>query len=167
MKPLFQDEVQLAGWSDSHTGGAKVTFWLSDPAQLEAFRLLTIRKGNTAGQRMACVLVEIGDDEKPVPPPEAGNPASEKPGPLCMEAIGLCKHPEFYQWAMPVYDRLLGGNGFGSGDIDATEMTVEAFSAHAIKVICNVDSRKELDTDPSAGRRFVELIRVPFLKRNK
>ena len=43
--PLFSDEVQLAGWSDSHTSGAKVTFWLSDPSQLDAFRGMTERKG--------------------------------------------------------------------------------------------------------------------------
>lgn len=66
MTPTFQDEVQLAGWSETHTGGPKVTFWLQDAEQLAVFKALTARKGNTAGHRFACVLVEIGDDEQPV-----------------------------------------------------------------------------------------------------
>lgn len=66
--PVFQDELMLAGWSETHTGGAKVTFWLPDASALDAFRTMTVKKGNTAGQRFACVLVEIGDDEQPVEP---------------------------------------------------------------------------------------------------
>lgn len=66
LKPTFQGEVQLAGWKETHTSGVTVTFWLQNPEELDAFRALTVRKGNTAGHRFACVLVEIGDDERPV-----------------------------------------------------------------------------------------------------
>ena len=69
--PMFHSEVQLAGWSESHNGGCKVTFWLAQPSDLDAFRAMTVRKGNTAGQRLACALVEIGDDEQPVQAPAA------------------------------------------------------------------------------------------------
>lgn len=62
----FQGEVQLAGWKETHSSGVTVTFWLPDTADLDAFRALTVRKGNQAGHRFACVLVEIGDDEQPV-----------------------------------------------------------------------------------------------------
>jgi hypothetical protein len=66
--PTFSGEFQLAGWSESHNGGCKVTFWLADPSELDAFRAMTVRKGQQAGHRLAAVLVEIGDDEQPVQP---------------------------------------------------------------------------------------------------
>ncbi|CAB3972268.1 MULTISPECIES: hypothetical protein [Burkholderia] len=67
--PTFHGEMQLAGWSETHTGGCKVTFWLHDPADLEAFRTLTVRKGNQAGHRFMVAMVEIGDDEQPIQQP--------------------------------------------------------------------------------------------------
>ena len=66
MQPTFSGEIQLAGWSESHTGGCKVTFWLQSTEDLDAFRALTVRKGNTAGHRFMAALVEIGDDEQPI-----------------------------------------------------------------------------------------------------
>ena len=63
----FQGELMLAGWKDTHNGGATVTFWLPDPAELEVFRGMTAKKGNVAGQRFMAVLVEVGDDEKAAP----------------------------------------------------------------------------------------------------
>lgn len=71
MIPTFQGEVQLAGWRESHNSGATVTFWLPSSDDLNPFRGLTAKKGNTAGHRFACVLVEIGDDEQPVQPIQA------------------------------------------------------------------------------------------------
>ncbi|WYX08203.1 hypothetical protein WJ978_19770 [Achromobacter xylosoxidans] len=68
----FQGEVMLAGWSQTHNGGAKVTFWLQDDTDLEAFKAMTVAKGKTAGQRLALVAVEIGDDEQPVVSREQG-----------------------------------------------------------------------------------------------
>lgn len=63
--PTFSGEVMLAGWKETHTGGAVVSFFLPDPADLDVFRGLTVRKGGTAGHRFMAVLVEIQDDEKP------------------------------------------------------------------------------------------------------
>lgn len=84
-KPIFSDEVMLAAWKESHTSGAQITLWLADPAQLDVFRGMTVRKGNTAGQRLMCVLVEIGEDEKPVAkreePAPAATPAAPERGP--------------------------------------------------------------------------------------
>jgi hypothetical protein len=68
IRPTFSGEFQLAGWSESHNGGCKVTFWLADSSDLDAFRAMTVRKGQQAGHRLAAVLVEIGDDEQPVQP---------------------------------------------------------------------------------------------------
>ena len=63
LDPAFQGELWLLGWRESHSGGATVTFQLSDPSELDAFRRMTVSKGKVAGQRLACVLVEIQDDE--------------------------------------------------------------------------------------------------------
>ena len=66
MKTTYQGEVQLAGWGETHTGGCKVTLWLPSAEDLEPFKALTARKGNTAGHRFMAAFVEIGDDEMPV-----------------------------------------------------------------------------------------------------
>lgn len=66
MNTTYQGEVQLAGWSETHTGGCKVTLWLPSSEDLEPFKSLTARKGNTAGHRFMAAFVEIGDDEQPV-----------------------------------------------------------------------------------------------------
>ena len=101
----------LAGWQETHNGGAKVIFWLPDASDLEVFRGLTVRKGNTAGQRFMAVLVEVGDDERPKENPTAaampttealdgvgaeasGLPtAGPKGGPLSRDAAAICRNP--------------------------------------------------------------------------
>jgi len=145
MTPTFEGEVQLAGWSESHNGGCKVTFWLSDSDDLEAFRAMTVRKGNTAGQRLACVLIEIGDDEQPVEP---AKPRDQR-GPLCREACDLCDMREFQLWAA-----MVGGYA----------VTSSANAKEYILMVCNIESRKNLDEIQSAADRFVSNIRIPFMR---
>ncbi len=58
----------LAGWTETHNSGAKVSFWLPNSEDLEPFKGLTAKKGNQAGQRFMAVLVEIGPGELPVVP---------------------------------------------------------------------------------------------------
>lgn len=145
--PLFSDEVQLAGWSDSHTSGAKVTFWLSDPTLLDAFRGMTERKGKTAGQRLAMVLVEISDQETLVEQPEA---PKEPIGELCRLAVMWCKDEAFQQWIADV-----AGPGIGLCEQDAK---------NELYAMCGIQSRKELDTDAEAVNKFHRLIRIPFMK---
>ncbi len=65
--PTKELDLMLAGWDHSHNGGIKVTFWLADEASLEYFKNATVRKGKTAGQRYAAVLVQLQDDETPDP----------------------------------------------------------------------------------------------------
>lgn len=140
IRPTFSGEFQLAGWSESHNGGCKVTFWLADSSELDAFRAMTVRKGNQSGQRLAAVLVEIGDDEQPVTQPE---PEKPKGGPLAKLASMLCADPEFWKFlSVPNAEN----------------------AAQTIRNICFIESRAELDTKPDAGRRFHADIRVPWLK---
>lgn len=139
ISPAYQGEVQLAGWVESHTGGAKVTFWLPDASALDAFRGMTAKRGNRAGHRMMCVLVEIGDDEHPVEQERQ----TEKPkgGPLAQLAGRWCADPFFRHWY---------------GAIDADE------AAHMMRIECHVDSRAELDHDEFAAQLFHRHIREPF-----
>lgn len=63
---VLQDEVQLLGYGETDSGGPWLKFRLQDPAQLGPFRGHAKATANKCGQRYALVLVEIGDDEKPV-----------------------------------------------------------------------------------------------------
>ncbi len=141
----FQGEVMLAGWSQTHNGGAKVTFWLSDEDDLDAFKAMTVAKGKTAGQRLALVAVEIGDDEQPVSPhaPVVSTQA-EKPkgGELARLAGQLCQNPDYLAF--------IG-------------MESEEVAADHIRAVCEVGSRADLDHDPEAAARFHQHVRLPFV----
>lgn len=70
MKPIFQGEVMFLGWGDGLKCGPWIKLLLSDSDELDVFRGMTERKGKTAGQRLALVMVEIGDDDQPMQPGE-------------------------------------------------------------------------------------------------
>lgn len=144
MTPVFQDEVQLAGWSETHNGGAKVTFWLSDSSALEAFRRMTVAKGKIAGQRLACVLVEIGDDEQPVESPvevPVKQPGEKLTG-LALLAVQWCQDSVFINWL---------------------QVENEYQAKLAVCEICGITSRKELNTNKGAAILFDQNIRGPFM----
>lgn len=159
--PTFSGEMQLAGWSESHTGGCKVTFWLQSPDDLAAFRALTVRKGNTAGHRFMAALVEIGDDEKPVNPdigiptsaPIGCNSTELKPrahmGDACYRTVMWCAEPTF--WAF-----------LNERNLSADAVTNAREAAELVKFLCAVDSRKEFDTDNEANKSWHRLIREPY-----
>lgn len=150
--PNFSGEMQLAGWSESHTAGCKVTFWLQSTEDLEAFRALTVRKGNQAGHRFMAVLVEVGDDEQPVPPPTVKESLQvEKPkgGALSKLAGVWCARQEFWEW-------------LETDPLNAAHSPEGA--AACVRSICEVESRAELDHDEAAAERFHRLIRGPFSK---
>jgi hypothetical protein len=140
MTPAFQGEVQLLNWSETHNGGAKIVLQLADAADLEAFKVMTVRKGKQAGQRLATVMVEIGDDEQPVQPAEV----TTKSGMLCIMACTFSADRVFQEWCV----------GATGDESDAKEFILNA---------CGVLSRKELDLQPTAAKRFHSLIREPFM----
>jgi hypothetical protein len=143
VSPLFSGEVLFRRWSDSSTQGVQVTFALADAAELEPLKA-------KAGKRFACVLVEIGDDEQPIQTSVKPRPADTR-GPLCREACDYCADTQFQRW---VYEDI-SPSGFEKTEQAAREWLLLA---------CNVSSRKELDTDPLAGKMFVERIRIPFMR---
>lgn len=138
LKPTFQGEIQMRRWSDSSTQGVQITFGLPDSSDLEPLKA-------KAGKRFMAVLVEIGDDEQPVQPPEP-----VRTGPLCREAVALCKIPEFQQWVMREFPMYSDGG--------------EAGAKKAILEACGVESRKGLDEVALAGKGFIYRFRIPFMK---
>jgi hypothetical protein len=134
----FQGEVQLLNWSETHSGGAKVVLQLADADDLEKFKAMTVRKGKIAGQRLAVVMVEIGDDEQPIAQAET----KQRAGELCIVACNFCKDPAFIRWVGAIHP-----NGARAFILDR----------------CVVSSRKDLDTDRMAATRFHTLVREPFL----
>lgn len=75
-----------------------------------------------------------------------------KSGPLCILACQWCKLPEFWEWAK---------NTTHCGLLWHVENAKDA--AEFIKELCEVDSRKCLDSDVLAGRVFHASIRQPFM----
>lgn len=157
MTPTFAGEIQLAGWSESHTGGCKVTFWLSSPDELAAFRTLTTRKGNTAGHRFMAALVEIGDDELPVQAANtsqepvnksAENEQIEKPkiGPLAYWLVLRCNEPEFWRWLESI--------GYIAN--------CAAVAGESVKELLGLQSRKDLDGNLDSVELFHREIRGPY-----
>lgn len=160
VEPTFTGEALLRRWSESSTQGVQVTFALSDSAELEPLKAKT-------GKRFMAVLVEIGDDEQPVPSsvsnggwsPAAqsanSRSASEKPrerlGDLAWRAVQWCKEPEFQKWV-----------AFRCHCIEAAVGEQEA--KEFIQLKCGIESRKELDTNAEAAKLFNQLIRGPYQK---
>ena len=132
-------EFMLAGWSQNHTSGNKVTFWCSDE-DFEYFKDKTAKHGKTAGQRFMAALVEIGDDEQPVD--------RDKPRrPLLMSSVMLCKDANFQQFAV------LRAPVGTTGDAEET-------AAACIRSFCNVETRSKLDDSEESRQSFSRLMQI-------
>ena len=141
-------EVMLLAWSESHNGGAKLVLQLADPADLEAFKAMTVKHGKIAGQRLACAFVQIGDDEKPVVDEHKG-------GPLAQLAGRWCQDERFQAWLaekFPLAWRQAAGV-YGDAHDAAAEV---------VRDVCCVASRAELDHNPAAAFEFHTRIRDPY-----
>lgn len=75
-----------------------------------------------------------------------------KSGPLCILACQWCNLPEFLEWMKSTTH---------AGVFWPAENAKDA--AEFVKELCEVDSRKCLDTDVFAGRVFHASIRAPFM----
>lgn len=148
VRPAYQGELMLAGWTDNHTTGAKVTFWLPDQEALEAFRHLTVRKGRTAGQRFMAVLIQIGDDEQPIEPGGDGPPRMAKAtNPITVTAVLTCRDAAFQEFAS-------GELGY----MPDTAQEREQMAADFVRGYCRIESRRELETSPTAAQLFSRLM---------
>ncbi len=138
--PIFwEGEVMLANWTDHHSLGPRITFYLQDSGDLEPFRTCTVRKAKQSGQRFQMVLVEIGDDEKPMHHPSSS-------------AHLMLTGPEFLAYA-----KSQGPNREGWDSARAREWA---------KYVMQVESLADIDKDPAALMRFERLVRKPFAEWN-
>lgn len=144
----FRGEVMLAGWSENHNGPPKVVFFLQSPEDLAPFREMTVAKGRHSGQRFAMVLVEIGEDERPV---------ERKGGPLAALAGMFCGQEKFWAWANSV-DPTGWARALAMSDVREPSYV----AAEWIRLSCNIRSRAELDHDTAAAKLFHEKIRIPY-----
>lgn len=173
MNPTFKGETQFLAWGDGPQG-PWIKLKLPDSDDLGPFRGMTQAKATMAGQRMACVLVEIGDDEKPVGdgvqriPPKAeegcdsSHPSQPKGGELAKLSGVLCSHPEFRLWLAGKFSARWWGVVS-----DHQDFKDEQIAAQVIRDVCQVKSRAELDHDGEAAERFHELIRRRWLEASK
>lgn len=152
--PTFAGEVQFRRYSDTSTQGTQIVLALPDREALQSFIGLE-------GKRFMAVLVQIGDDEQPVPAnPLISKNSVRKPettreplGDLCWRAVQWCKEPDFWLWINNVTHG--GVLWHVRSEDEAREFVCE---------ICEVNSRKELDTNPDATRKFHQFIRGPYQK---
>lgn len=144
-------ECMLLGWAETHAGGAKIVLQLADPDDLEPFKAMTVAKGKIAGQRLACAFVQIGDDEQPV------QPEQPKGGPLAQLAGRWCGDETFRIWLCQTYPDVVEAIAEASGSKPFAEVV-----AQAIRAICGVQSRAQLDHDHQAATRFNAAIRHPY-----
>ena len=100
---------------------------------------------------------------------KAPDPEPElKGGELAKLAGQWCRDPRFLEWVRPIYDRTMGGDGKGWGDVTPESFSLAPgkgqhdYCRHAMLVLCNIDSRRELDNDSGAAQRFHTLIRLPY-----
>ena len=90
-------------------------------------------------------------------PTQQGSQKEEKSsvGPICLWACQHCKGPGFYEYILPIYREVMGGGI----DVDLPQ---DEFCEHAIKVLFDIESRKELDTNPEVKRRFQDELMKPW-----
>lgn len=129
MDAIYKGEVQFLNWSDNGNTGPKIVLALPDRKYLDNFV-------NSKSKRYAIMMVEIFDDES-MPTKR------ERLGPLCEWAVHRCKESLFWEF-------LNNDPAFSGSD----EVINEEDAKDEILFLCSITSRKELDTDASAGQWF-------------
>jgi len=169
-------EVMLLRWAETSNGGATIVLQLADVSDLEPFKCMTLAKGKQAGQRLQAVFVEIGEDEQPkvsatvlvseaptrTPLPiveETGTASRAKfPKGLCGLAVQWGSDSHFCAWLS-----LTNPSEWSEAVADCGKRARDdELAKHVICSICEVDSRKLLDTEPDAGDVFRHRILDPY-----
>lgn len=129
-------------------GTLRISFDVEPMHAQDAFRLFAAPGTPAAIAALQSGYAAVVD--QPIQP-VMGNPITKKPtiGPLCMLAVQWCKDPMFWRW---------------TDTISAYAVESETGASNLIKSICDIDSRKALDTDPAAAERFHRLMRGPYIE---
>lgn len=128
-------------------GTLRISFDIEPRHAQDAFKLFA-SPGTPAAIAALTVGYAAAKDTQIVRTPDmpvTENPVSEKPkiGPLAYWAVLRCKESEFQKWLA---------------------VSTEADARDVILSVCEIDSRKLLDTDYTAGSRFREQILGPYSK---
>jgi len=176
----FNAEVYLVSCSEAYrsTQGNKdalLTVALSPEDQESVNGLISLPedsyrgKKKTGGKRFRMVMVEIGDDEKPVQQSkDLVAPKREQKD--SNVAAMLCRHEKFIGWIANTnpdkaqackadYHHLSESNEFTPL---WSELCPEGRGKQYIYYVCGITSRAQLDTYKSAAHIFHEEIRKPF-----
>lgn len=135
----MQLDGQLLKWAQTSNGGFTATLCFSDEdAAREYFQSKTLAKGKQAGQLFSITFAELdehGNEPAPVPKRFQGGPIAR------LLILDWCKDPLFWEY---------------------TNSKNEHQAAHFVKIICNVESRNQIDGNRAAEEQFHELIRKPY-----
>ena len=128
VKTHWSGEVQLMGFGESDSSGAWIKFQVQ-PEDLDHFRGL---KGNVFDMLLANMEQTIGDITK-------------KGGQMSKEAAKICKTPHFQAFASRYYKH----------KYDQEAPVTEEIAVSMIYERCHVTTRKDLDHDDLAKKRFI------------
>jgi len=140
IQATYHGEVRVVRSSYTSKTGPTLTLALHDIDELNKVQGMD-------GKRYMLALVEIGDDEQPVP--SAAILEKPKGGALAKLAGMWCSDPDFWRWA--------------SGQVSAPVRNVND-AAEFLRIFCDVASRAEFDNNQEAGARFQRLVRGPYMK---
>lgn len=154
--PIFTGTVQLLGWSDTHTGGAKIVLALESSEDLWPFKLLTVKHGKTAGQLLGIAVVLQNDEPQEQEPPQHP-PEKPKGGALARLAGMWCQREDFQGWLAANQRQLWSHESLRAASLSPPELAKLVLYA-----LCNIDSLARLDHEAPAQVVFHDLIREPF-----
>lgn len=155
---IYRGECRLRRWSDSSQGGRTITLEI-DADGVHPFK-------GYEGERFAIMVVPIGNDEKPMrkgdvaqrteqrnstPQVEGSNPSAPAK-PNSTRAVMMAKDGEFWNYL---------------GSIAGIKHPASSDEAEgAIKFLCGITSKKELNDRPKAAEAFERLRQDFYTYRN-
>lgn len=158
----YQGEAMLSNWSETAAAGRKVEFWLPEGADApdeHPFKYYTRRLRGSPGTRFQMVLVEIGDDDQPLPrgtgesKPRLTQGGELVGGAIAKHAGRLCKDQDFHEYLKLNAMKDIGWNG---------DVVVEHIATEYVRQTCGIESRKELDHSREAQLAYENKVVRPF-----
>ena len=126
----WSDESQLMGYGESDSSGCWIKLQMH-PEDMDKFR-------GIKGTVFHITMVKIQDNGEPE---KQQKPYADKPiGPLCREANDMCHYAEFQLFLQSYF-----------GHQGAMPKLTPHYAAKAVRIYCNVTTRKAIDYDQDAA----------------
>lgn len=139
---VYKGEALLVNWGETSTRGRTITLELPQETETHPFRDLAVKSGKQSGQRLAIMVVQIGDDEQPVIQEHK----------LSVQAALLCKDPDFRTFMQ----------GRSIAILDTEEDMKQFMYAGA-----GIKSRAAFDSDTRAANWFITQCKMPYEAHRK